>query len=289
MPGMNGMFFGQAEGLTESAIYFTFPLIMKCAFAARQILFVFCFWLVIPAKAVSPEFMAAYQELLGELSSDFPGKETGSYDKIIVEGFTGLLKLGTREELGDAVAATLADTRKRSFWADSSSLSAMLGPQFDRSKIVAAIRGNLENYFVLDEVKNLGRNRRVAISIAATQLCYYGTEDDVELVKSFAAKVAKINPGLAASLEMTVYDRAKVRELRAKAASANSAGILEQQPREKGPSLTKQTPPPAQNTPPESKPPTDPIEEPASTAWSFIVVLIVVALGLLWLVLKKRK
>ena len=233
--------------------------------------------------------MAAYQELLGELASDFPGKETGSYDKIIVEGFTGLLKLGTREELGNAIATTLADTRKRPLWMDSLSLSHMLGPQFDRSKIVAAIRGNLEHYFVLDEGKYVASNRRAVINIAATELCYYGTEDDVELVKSFAAKVAKVNPGLAESLEMTVYDRAKVRELRAKAASANSAGILEQQPREKGPFLAKQTPPPAQNTPPGSKPPTAPIEEPASTAWRFSVVLIVAAVGLLWWMLKKRK
>lgn len=192
-------------------------------------MFVFCFWLVVPATAASPQFMAAYEQLLRELSSDFPGKEIGEYDRMIVAGFGELLKLGTREELGDAVASTLADTRKRSFWADSSSLSALLGPQFDRSKIVAAIRGNLENYFVLDEVENLGRNRRVAINMAAIELCYYGTEDDVELVKSFAAKVAKVNPGLAESLQMTVYDRVKVRELRAKAARANSAGIPKQQ------------------------------------------------------------
>lgn len=192
-------------------------------------MFVFCFWLVVPATAASPQFMAAYEQLLRELSSDFPGKEFGEYDRMIVAGFGELLKLGTREDLGDAVASTLADTRKRSFWADSSSLSALLGSQFDRSKIVAAIRGNLENYFVLDEVENLGRNRRVAINIAAIELCYYGTEDDVELVKSFAAKVAKVNPGLAESLQMTVYDRVKVRELRAKAGRANSAGIPKQQ------------------------------------------------------------
>ena len=258
---------------------------MKCAFTARQILLVLCFWLVIPAKAASPEFMAAYEQMLGDLSSEFPGKEPGYYDRFIVAGFSDLLKLGAREELGDAIATTLADTRKRPFWFASFSLSRMLGPQFDRSKIVAAIRGNLENYFVLDEVENVGHNRRVAINIAATELCYYGTEDDVELVKSFAAKVAKINPGLALSLEMTVYDRVKVRELRGKAASANSASIQEAIP-------PLPTPPPTPGSKaklPESAPPT-PTEEPtSSTPWSIIVVWIVAATGLLWLLVKKRK
>jgi hypothetical protein len=160
----------------------------------------------------------------------------------------------------------------------------MLGPQFDRSKIVAAIRGNLENYFVLDEVENVGHNRRVAITIASTELCYYGTEEDVELVKSFAAKVANVNPGLAQSLEMTIYDRVKVRELQEKAASANSASIQEAIP-------SHPTPPPTPGSKaklPESAPPT-PTEEPtSSTPWSIIVVLIVAAIGLLWLLVKKR-
>jgi hypothetical protein len=44
----------------------------------------------------------------------------------------------------------------------------------------------------------------------------------VELVKSFAAKVAIVNPGLAQSLEMTIFDRVKFRELQVKAASAKA-------------------------------------------------------------------
>jgi hypothetical protein len=252
---------------------------MRCAF-----LFVLCLWLVTPATAASPQFMAAYEQMLGDLSSEFPGKEPGYYDRFIVAGFSDLLKLGTREELGDSIATTLADTGKRPFWMASFALSRMLGPQFDRSKLVSAIRGNLEHYFVLDEVENVAANRRAAINMASTELCYYGTEDDVKLVKSFAAKVAKINPGLAQSLEMTVYDRVKVRELREKAVSANSASIQEAIP-------PFPTPPPTLGSKaklPESAP-TTPTDEPtSSTPWSIIVVLIVAATGLLWLLLKRR-
>lgn len=258
---------------------------MRCAFTARQILFALGLWLVMPATAASPQFMAAYEQMLGDLSSEFPGKEPGYYDRFIVAGFSDLLKLGTREELGDAIATTLADTSKRPFWMASFALSRMLGPQFDRSKIVAAIRGNLEHYFVLDEVENVAPNRRAAINMASTELCYYGTEDDVELVKSFAAKVAKVNPGLAQSLEMTVYDRVKVRELRAKTAVANSTSIQKAIP-------PFPTPPPTPGSKAklaESVQPT-PSEEPtSSTRWSIIVVLIVAGCGLLWLLLKGRK
>ena len=156
----------------------------------------------------------------------------------------------------------------------------MLGPQFDRSKIVAAIRGNLGHYFVLDEVENVAPNRRAAINMASTELCYYGTEDDVALVKSFAAKVAKINPGLAQSLEMTVYDRVKVRELRGKAVSANSASIQEATPPPTPGSKAKLS---------QSAPPTPTDEPVSSTRWSIIVVLIVAAASLLWFLVKKRK
>jgi hypothetical protein len=253
---------------------------MRCEF-----LFVLCLWLVTPATAASPQFMAAYEQMLGDLSSEFPGKGPGYYDRFIVAGFSDLLKLGTREELGDAIATTLADTGKRPHWMASFSLSRMLGPQFDRSKIVAAIRGNLEHYFVLDEVENVATNRRAAINMASTELCYYGTEEDVKLVKSFAAKVAKINLGLAQSLEMTVDDRVKVRELREKAVSTNSASIQEAIP-------PFPTPPPTLGSKaklPESAPPTPTDEPTSSTPWSLIMVLIVAATGVLWLLVKKRK
>jgi len=257
---------------------------MRRTFTAQRILIVLCLWLVGPATAASPQFITTYEHLLEDLSSGFPGKEPGYYPKFIVAGFNSLLKLATREEIGDAIATTLSTPQKRPHWIDASSLSAMLGPQFDRSKIVAAIRGNLENYFVLDEVENVGHNRRVAITIAATELCYYGTEDDVELVKSFAAKVAKVNPGLAQSLEMTVYDRVKVRELRAKAASENSARIQEATP----PFSTPPPTPGSKSKFPESLQPT-PSEKPASsTPWPLVAIVVVVAIGLLWLLFKRR-
>ena len=55
-----------------------------------------------------------------------------------------------------------------------------------------------------------------------------------------------------------------------------------------GPDI-KQSQPPAPKQAPEAKPSPTPSEEPASsTPWAIIVVLIVAALGLLWLLLKRR-
>jgi hypothetical protein len=225
------------------------------------------------------------------VSAGFPSKGGEYHAEYMVAEFNSLLKLASREELGDAIAATLANPQKRAFFGDAISLSMMLGPQFDRSKIVSAIRGNLAQYFVLDEAKNLGGYGHTLIKLAAYELCYYGTEADVKLVNEFAAQVAKSNPSLAKSLEYTVFDRTKVLELRAKAANPATAQDQEKQqslmpPLSNLQAVQSQAP----KKSPEAKPASPPSGEPtSSTPWSIIVVLIVAAIALLWLLVKKRK
>jgi hypothetical protein len=74
---------------------------------------------------------------------------------------------------------------------------------------------------------------------------------------------------------------------------ATTVNVGANQPAETAPTTTQKPPPIVQTSAPkkapEAKPSSTPSEEPtSSTPWSIIVVLIVSALGLLWLVLKRR-
>ncbi|MGV3659252.1 MAG: hypothetical protein ACO1TE_03685 [Prosthecobacter sp.] len=97
-------------------------------------------------------------------------------------------------KLGQAIAATLASPEKRGFWLAAHSLAGMLGPGFDRSQIVAAVRENLPRYLVLDDARIKSGQAHKLIHVAAHVLCYHGTEADVARIASFAFEVARFIP-----------------------------------------------------------------------------------------------
>jgi hypothetical protein len=260
---------------------------MKTSFTTLILAFAIVFGLAVPCMAVTLGFKTAYEKSLREIADRPPNKGVEYHDNLIVSEFNTLLRLASRDELGDAIAATLGNPEKKGHWGDAFSLSMMLGPHFDRSNIVSAIRRNLENYFVLDEAKNLGGYGHTVIHLAAYELCYYGTEEDVKLVTSFAAKVAKLNPGLAMSIEFTVFNRTKVLELRAKETNPETKED-QQKPQSLKPPLPnlQVVQPPASKT----KQPLLQYDEPfSSTPWSIIIILAIVALSLSLLLLKNRK
>jgi hypothetical protein len=123
------------------------------------------------------------------------------------------------------------------------------------------------------------RPRSSLIEDAATLLSRHGDSSDVNLLE----QIARDRP----FFSETIRNRAK--SLRKHLIANQRANFLNAK---KDPAPTNTPPlvqPPAPKKVPEAKPALTPSEETtSSTPWSIIVVLIVAAIGLLWLLLKRR-
>lgn len=236
------------------------------------------------AVAASPEFARRYESALRVITETDPIRLRPKGADYTLAEFYKLLEAGSLQDIADASALTLRDIGKRPHWVAAMELASRLGPTFDRSKIVAAVRDNFTNFFVIDPVKGLDGQDPVVRHTAASLLCYHGSEADVQLVQQFIDMLRKIDPASAGSLQISVGSREQVlrlrKEYKGQTGTQPSKPAHVQTPES---SVLKTRPPEAKTTQPTSE------NNNASTPLSVVVVLSVSATGLLWLLLKKRK
>ncbi len=235
-----------------------------------------CLFLAVTLRGESPQFQATFEKALVEIQNADPQTGAGN----VLSQFEELLKNGTREDIAESIASTLANPERITVWSAAASLANVLGPDFDRTSILKSVRSSLSHSFTANAPER-------AAMTSARFLCNYGTPDDVALVKRFATEIKQSNPVLASSLEATLLGRENMIAL-AKAAESSKANDPPKELAVPKPSPAVQQPAPKKAL--EVKPTTaTPSEEPtSSTPWSIIVVLIVAACGLLWLALKRR-
>jgi hypothetical protein len=238
--------------------------------------------LVMASPGASPQFKEAFEKALIEIEHADFYKGTGD---VLVE-FEKLLKLGSREDIAQSVAALWADPVRISSWSRAAALEGILGPQFDRDSILKSVRSSLSHAF------NANAPQR-AVMASAQFLCNYGTLEDVERVKRFAMEIKQRKPELASSLNATLIGRENMIALKksVEAAEANKESNDQTKafatPFESPPMITtKPSPPPKAH---EARPFTPGDEPTSSTPWSVGGVLIVAMIGLLLLLLKNKK
>jgi hypothetical protein len=144
--------------------------------------------------------------------------------------------------------------------------------------IVARI-GSIKMAPYLDYLREMIRTRPDEISAAANEVTAdlfftYGTADDVKMMQDLAKKRPFLAPSLERAFDLQRYknpDRSKPAQT---TPELKPLQFFQPTPKTKAP---------------EAKPTSTPNQEPtSSTPWSIVFVLIVAAIGLLWLLLKRR-
>jgi hypothetical protein len=193
------------------------------------------FWcaLSLVVCGASAEFDAAFKEACSKLDSGEGKEKPGLIVPALVED---LKKVGTEEDILEAIAGVWADPSRKSEWSQVSSLQLPLGPGADRTKIVSAMRDNLPEIFKVG-------TPRTAMQVAVGFLVSYGSPADAEAVKPFIEEVKSKEPGFGQGLELTLQAAQDSRRLLANAQTREPESAHVQNPPTKkavSPSLATQ-------------------------------------------------
>lgn len=233
---------------------------------------------VMALPGASPQFKEAFEKSLIEIEHADFYKGTGN---VLVE-FEKLLKLGSREDIAQSVASLWADPARISSWSRAASLVGCLGPQFDRSSILKSVKKSLSYSFN-------AKAPEAATMASARFLCNYGTLEDVEQVKRFALEIKPRKPILSKQLEATLIGREN------RIALERAVNAEREHDQSKVPTLPQSSPPLNATIPStksrafETQPAPHSDKVTSSTPWTAVASAIIATIGLLWLLLKRRK
>ena len=245
-----------------------------------------CAWAAIVSLgfAASPEFNRRYESALKVMRETDSRSKSTDPDYILIE-FKKVLEAGSLQDISKAVALTMRDTSKRQDWQAAGTFATMLGPNFDYTEILAAIRENFASYFDVSVLKNPEALYPFEMDIAASLLCYHGTDEDVRRLQEFVDQVKPLSRSFTSGIEGRIVNRPRVLQSRQEANEQNDK--QGNAPRSAQTDKTSVSPlkPKVPNAPVAS-----PTAEPnATTPWIAWVIMITGLIGLLWLVIKKRK
>lgn len=220
------------------------------------------------ANAANQAFDEAFQHLVANYVNEPRGEQN---DKLFEEVFSK----GTKKDLANSIRIGLSNPTQVERWHKllQLSYSADIHPR----ELLPWMRDNL---------KTVLSSCDMSAAFFVHNILSYGNDGDVQSV----LEVAKVLPADRAKLAQKVASRIRdSKQLMSQLSPATvQEGPSESSSNEQKSRTTKPSPEPKKA--PEATPASTPSEEPgSSTPWSIIVVLIVAAIGLLWLLLKRRK
>ncbi len=217
------------------------------------------------ANAASQAFDEAFHHLVADYVNELRGDTN---DKLFEEVFSK----GTKQDLANSIRIGLSDPTQVERWHKllQLSYSADIAPR----ELLPWMRANLRTVLFSCDL---------AAVFFVHNILSYGNDGDAQAVLEVAKSIPPDRAELAQKVASRIRDSIQLTSQLSPATSQGGSAVPSSH--EQKSQTTKPAPTPKA---PEAKSPAASEEPTSSTPWSVIAVLIVAAIGLLWLLLKRR-